>query len=151
MEKFAHISGVCLSVIGIILSGLGVLGEERVKRWDAFVRDILSRESLESCLSSGIITVLLFIGGFASIIVYFLSYLTSPDRIPAAIGNIIFALMCGAPILALAIPALFTVIYILTTPYRVLDFFVSQQKMQSTSIVIGIICALLGFLLIELY
>ena len=146
-----HTFGVWISIIGIVLSGLGVIGDERVKRWEKSFRNLLNIDSwnhsifslFESKLAS-LILVILLISSFAWLI--FINISTEIPTIILYISGIAFLVLL---IWLFVIPTLFAFLYLVLLPYKILDLFIQRQNMQSTLILVGIICAIVRLIFLE--
>lgn len=162
MEQTTHVIGVWLSVIGIILSSLGIFGPERIKRWEGAIRDLLSSTiyfpfSMDNFVNRMVKLFLVGVifAGVSCLLFYIIPILNPNITISIPIFNIFIGVLCGIPILTFALPIVIYVfriiLLLLFMPYLLLDLILEHERIQSVLIVVGIISAIGGLLLLEIF
>ncbi len=174
-EQARHSIGIILSVFGIILTSIGVVGEERLRKWENSLQKLsknawhlFSIENIKRVLGLSIwfglslallfwaIALITFItnGWFADFLSKIFPFFDETWGmcwalaicLPFFLGS--FGLTPGVSHIILFTLRLF--IWMMLIPYRILDTFVEHTKMKSTLQVLGIVISIIGLLLIEL-
>ena len=161
-----HIIGTILSALGIILTSIGVFGDDRIKRWESGLRNFTRSEraltpprfeqaeqDAAGCFWGIGVVIALIIYGFTVFTDYQRKIFDFVDN--STLGLYIMAFFFCLPFVPIGLFLVASLIQILfeliLLPYRLLDKVVEKNNMQSTIVVLGIIVSIIGLLLLEAF
>jgi hypothetical protein len=173
----AHNVGIALSIVGLWLASAGVIGDSRLREWEARIRAWIRSENvshrrlrgwamrvygtLEKDETHSILTIAGYLRNIIVamvLLVIVIGALAGSQQIDTSVLNCFgppMLMLIGFVLLFLGLILFLTlagylmaaIAWIVILPYHLLDRFVERARLQSTLVVIGLILGTLGILL----
>ncbi len=160
-----HSLGIILSIFGVWFSSIGIIGKKRLERWESLARQrTIKLSDLPNTIKKWLegnkgMTNFLATLPFTCFLV-FAAYLAFWDQMVksrffdrfALIGELLCTITIASPFFAFTYPFWFpllvwTVVAIMTLPYRVVSKIESENALERTFLFLGAISGTLGIVL----
>jgi hypothetical protein len=153
-NRLQKIVGVSASVVGLLLAQSTVVGETRLREWEASIRKNTREKSAHGLVTwqDVVQRLIVIMGGlfFLAIgVCSWLFYVMDAQARPVVGIDYPIILAAFAVTISPLVVILLSreILWLMVLPYRILDKVVEQKKMQSTLVLLGIIISIFGILL----
>ncbi len=157
----AHSLGLIISITGIILASIGVIGESRLKNLEQYLQakakinyiDFLKNLWEETRSVTHFMFTMSLIFSFVLMVILLTMMVVPTLNIPDYVISTLFIITigCGSVmLLPLLVGIIFILIVGISLPYTILSKIVEKTKIQSALVLLGIILSVLGLLVLEI-